>query len=100
MTQSYDDALLWVFTARASGYIKDASVIGKESESDITEQLKRLLKNLKNDPIPSLRSADAFWLGRETEEVDKAMSSITLNDISDFKNLIKADELLFVKEWG
>ena len=44
----------------------------------------------QNDPVPSLRSADAFRLKQETEEVNKAMFSITLNDISDFKNLIKA----------
>ena len=36
-----------------------------------------------------MRSANAFRLKQETE-VTKAMSSITLNDISDFKNLIKA----------
>ena len=33
---------------------------------------------------------NVFQLKQETEEVTKAMSSITLNDISDFKNLIKA----------
>ena len=44
----------------------------------------------QNDPVPSLRSADAFRLKQETEEVNKAMFRITLNDISDFKNLIKA----------
>ena len=33
---------------------------------------------------------DAFRLKQETEEVNKVMSSIKLNDISGFKNLIKA----------
>ena len=60
MTQSDDNVLLQEFTARASGYVEDAGVIEKESESDITKLLKLLLKNLKNDPIPSLQSADAF----------------------------------------
>ena len=40
--------------------------------------------------MPSLQSADAFRLKQETEEVNKVMSSIKLNDISGFKNLIKA----------
>ena len=44
----------------------------------------------QNDPVPSLQSADAFRLKQETEEVNKAMFSIILIDISDFKNLIKA----------
>ena len=37
---------------------------------------------------------------RETEEVNKAMSSIILNDISDFKNLIKADETIVCERMG
>ena len=44
----------------------------------------------QNDPVPSLQSADAFRLKQEAEEVNKAMFSIILIDISDFKNLIKA----------
>ena len=80
--------MLQEFTAGASGCVEDTRV--GESASDITKRLKLLLKNQKNNPIPSLRSANAFRLKQETEEVTKAMSSITLNDISDFKNLIKA----------
>ena len=70
--------------------VEETGVIESQIESDITKRLKLLLKNPKTDPIPSLRSADAFQLKQETEEVNKAMSSITLNNISDFKNLIKA----------
>ena len=36
-----------------------------------------------------MRSGDAFRLKQEKEEVSKTMSSITLNDINDFKNIIK-----------
>ena len=75
-----DNVLFQVFTAEASGYVEDTAV--SESESDITKRLKLLLKNPKNDP-------NAFRLKQETEEVTKAMPSITFNDISDFKNLIK-----------
>ena len=90
MTQSDDNVLLQELTAGASGYVEDTGVNESESKSDITKWLKRLLKNPKNDPVPSLRFADTFRLKQETKEVNKAMSSITLNDISDFKNLIKA----------
>ena len=86
VTQSDDNVLLQELTAGASGNVEDTGVNESESKSDITKWLKRLLKNPKNDPIPSLRFADTFRLKQET----KAMSSITLNDISDFKNLIKA----------
>ena len=36
-----------------------------------------------------MRSGDAFRLKQEKEEVSKTMPSITLNDINDFKNIIK-----------
>ena len=88
MTQS-DDVLLQDFTAGASDYVEDAGVNDSESESDVTKRLKLLLKNPQDDPIPSLRSTDAFPLKRESEEVNKAMPSIILNNIKDFKNLIK-----------
>ena len=89
ITQSHNNVLLQEFTAGASGYVEDTGVIESESESDIKKRLKLLLKNPKNDPIPSLRSAEALRLKREKEEVNKAMPSITLVDISDSKNLIK-----------
>ena len=66
----------------------------------ITKQLKELLKTPTNDPMPSLRSADAFRLKLETEEVNKAMSSITLNDIPDFQNLIKAGATIVSERMG
>ena len=84
VTQSDDNRLLQEFAAGASGYVEDACVIESENESHITKRLKRLQKNTQNDPIPSLRSADGFRLKQETEEVNKAMSSITLNDVSFF----------------
>ena len=87
VTQSDDNVLLQEFTAGASGCVEDTRV--SESASDITKRLKLLLKNPKNDPIPSLRSANAFRLKQETEEVTKAMPSITLNDISDLRTLSK-----------
>ena len=37
---------------------------------------------------------------RETEKINKAMSSITLNDISDFKNLMKADATIVCERMG
>ena len=89
MTQS-DDVLLQEFTAGGSGYVEDAYAVERESKSDITKRLKLLLKTPKKDPIPSLRSADAFRLKWKSEEVNKAMFSIILNDISDFKNIITA----------
>ena len=70
--------------AEASGCVEDAGE--SEIASDITKRQKLLLKTPKNDASPSLRSANAFWLKQETEEVTKAMSSVTLNDII---NLIK-----------
>lgn len=36
-----------------------------------------------------MRSGDAFRLKQEKEEVSKTMPSIALNDINDFKNIIK-----------
>ena len=39
MTQSDDNGLLQEFTAGASGYVEDASVIETESESGITKWL-------------------------------------------------------------
>ena len=97
VTQSDDNVLLQEFTAGASGCVEDTRV--SESANDITKRLKLLLKNPKNDPIPSLRSANAFRLKQETE-VTKAMSSITLNDISDFKNLIKAGAISVCERMG
>ena len=98
VTQSDDNVLLQEFTAGASGCVEDTRV--SESASDITKRLKLLLKNPKNDPIPSLRSANAFRLKQEIEEVTKAMSSIALNDISDFKNLIKAGAISVCERMG
>ena len=51
----------------------------------ISKTAKTITEKPENDPIPSLRYADAFRVKQETEEVTKAMSSITLNEISDFK---------------
>ena len=65
VTQSDDNVLLQEFTAGASGCVEDTHV--SESASDIRKRLKLLLKNPKNDPIPSLRSANAFQLKQETE---------------------------------
>ena len=100
--QSDDNVLLEKFTAGASGYVEDTRVIKSksDSENDITKRLKPLLKNAKNDPILSLRSAYAFRLKLETDEVNKVMSSITLNDISDFKNLIKAGTTTVCERMG
>ena len=98
VTQSDDNVLLQEFTAGASGCVEDTHV--SESASDIRKRLKLLLKNPKNDPIPSLRSANAFRLKQEIEEVTKAMSSIALNDISDFKNLIKAGAISVCERMG
>ena len=81
-TQS-DNILLQEFKAEASGCVEDTCIC--ESASDITKQLNVLLKIPKNNPIPSLRSANAFRLKQ-----GNILSSIMLNDISDFKNLIKA----------
>ena len=98
VTQYDDNLLLQGFTAGASCCVEDTRV--SESASDITKRLKLLLKNPKNDPIPSLRSTNTFRLKQETEEVTKAMSSITLNDISDFKNLIKAGAISVCESMG
>ena len=65
----------------------ETGVTESESEGNVTKRLKELLKNQKDDPVPSQRSADAFRLKQKTGEVNKAMFNITLNDISDFKNL-------------
>ena len=100
VTQSNNNVLLQEFTARASGYVEGTGVVESESGSDITKPLKLLLKNPKNDPIPSLRFADAFRLKQEKEEVNKAMSSITLNDISNFKNLIEAGATIVCERIG
>ena len=98
VTQSDDNLLLQEFTAGASGCVEDTRV--SESASDTTKRLKLLLKIPQNDSIPSLRSANAFRLKQETEEVTKAMSSITLNDISGFKNLIKAGAISVCERMG
>ena len=58
VTQSNDNVLLQEFAVIPSDYVEDTGAI--ESEGDITKQLKLLLKSSRNDPIPSLRSADAF----------------------------------------
>ena len=100
VTQSDDNVLLQEFAAVACSYVEDAGVIQSESESDPTKWLKQVLKSSKNDPIPSLRSANAFRLTQETEEVNKAMSRITLNDISDSKNLFKADATIVFERMG
>ena len=47
-----------------------------------------------------MQSANAFRLKQETEDVTKAISSITLNDISDFKNLIKAGTISVCESMG
>ena len=90
--------MLQEFTAVASGCVEDTRV--SESASDITKRLKLLLKTPKDDSIPSLRSANPFRLKQEIEEVTKAMSSIVLNDISDFKNLIKARAISVCEKMG
>ena len=95
-----DHVLLHEVTAGTSRYVEDARIIESDNESDITKRLKRLQKNPINDTIPSLWSADAFQIKREIEEVDKAMSSIILNDISDFKNLIKAYVTIVCERMG
>ena len=92
VTQSDDNALLQGFTARASGYVEDTN--------RLTKPLKLLLKIPQNDPIPPLRSADAFRLRQEAVEVSKAKSSITLNNISNFNNLIKADATIVCERMG
>ena len=98
VTQPDDNVLLQEFTARSSGYIEDTGVI--ENESDITKRLNLFVKKPQNDSIPSLRSTDAFQLKQETEEINKAMSSITLNDISDFGNIIKAGATIVWQRMG
>ena len=65
VAQSDDNVLLQEFTAGASGCVEATHV--SESASDIRKRLKLLLKNPKNDPIPSLRSANAFRRKQETE---------------------------------
>ena len=47
-----------------------------------------------------MQSTNAFRLKQETEDVTKAISSITLNDISDFKNLIKAGTISVCEGMG
>ena len=100
VTHSDDNVLLQEFTAGASGYVEDTCVIGSKSESDITKRLKLLLKSPKNDPIPSLQSTNTIRLKQETVEVNKAMSSISLNDLSDFKNLVKAGATIVGERMG
>ena len=93
-----DNVLLEEFTAGASGCFQDTSV--SESASDITKRLKQLLKNPKKDPILSRRSANVFRLKQETEEVSKAMSIVILDDISNFKNLIKDGAISVCERMG
>ena len=65
VTQPDDNVLLQESTAGPRGCVEDTHV--SESASDIRKRLKLLLKNPKNDPIPSLISANAFRLKQETE---------------------------------
>ena len=100
VSNSDDNVLLQEFTAKTSGYVENTDVIESESESDITKRLKLLLKTPQNDSIPSLPSVDAFRLKQEIEVVNKAMSSITSNNISDFENLIKAGATIVCERMG
>ena len=88
-----DNVLLQELTARARGCVEVTGV--SEIASDINKRLKLLLENPKNDPTPSVKSANAFRLKQEEEEVTKAISSVTLNALSEFKNLIKAGAICF-----
>ena len=65
VTQSDDNVLLQEFTAGASGCVEDTHV--SKSASDIRKRLELLLKNPKNNPIPSLRTANTLRLKQETE---------------------------------
>ena len=100
VSNSDDNVLLQEFTAKTSGFVENTDVIESESESDITKRLKLLLKAPQNDSIPSLPSVDAFRLKQEIEVVNKAMSSITSNNISDFENLIKAGATIVCERMG
>ena len=100
VSKSDDNVLLQKFTAKTSGYVENTDVIESESESDITKRLKLLLKASQNDSIPSLPSVDAFRRKQEIEVVNKAMSSITSNNISDFENLIKAGATIVCERMG
>ena len=100
VSNSDDNVLLQEFTAKTSGYVENTDVIESESERDITKRLKLLLKAPQNDSIPSLPSVDAFRLKQEIEVVNKAMSSITSNNISDFENLIKAGATIVCERMG
>ena len=100
MTQSIDNILLQEVIAGSSGYVEVTGVIESESESDMTKWLKGLLINQQNDSISSLRPADAFRLKQEIEEVNKEMPSITLNYISDFKNIIEANATIVCERMG
>ena len=92
--------MLQEFTAGASDYFEDTGVIESKSKSNITKRQKLLLKIPKNISIPLLRSANAFRLKQEKEEVTKAMSSLTLNDLSDFKNFIKTGAISVCERMG
>ena len=100
VSKSDDNVLLQEFTAKTSGYVENTDVIESESESDITKRLKLLLKASQNDSIPSLPSVDAFRRKQEIEVVNKAISSITSNNISDFENLIKAGATIVCERMG
>ena len=43
---------------------------------------------------------NTFQLKQETEDVTKVMSSVILNDLSDFKNLIKAGAISVCERMG
>ena len=47
-----------------------------------------------------MRSANTFQLKQETEDVTKGMPSVILNDLSDFKNLIKAGAISVCERMG
>ena len=101
VTPSDNNVSLQEFTAGASGYVEYTGVIKGESESNIMKRLKIFLKRQKkSDAIPSLRSADAFLLKQKTEEFNKGLSSISLNDIRDFKNLLKAGATTVCERMG
>ena len=100
VTQSDDNVLLQEFTVGASDYLEDTGVIESKSKSDITKRQKLLLKTPQKNSVSSLRSANAFRLKQEKEEVTKAMSSITLNDLSDFKNFIKTGAISVCERVG
>ena len=47
-----------------------------------------------------MRNANTFQLKQETEDVTKGMPSVILNDLSDFKNLIKVGAISVCERMG